>query len=368
MALNLPVDVRALYDAGKRLSQDREKPVKLAVLVESDAPDDLVEAAKDALHPKTAGAMVDVALVEPGYTMKVGSKADATVVVAGSGASLGPTLAVLREHAIPTVVIALREEGGRFSRLIGHPDNDVLVGLEPVELMRGQVADWLMRQIPDKRSALGHNFEFVRRAVAKEAVKATAWQNGAIGVAVFMPGVDMPILTLNQGKMLLQIAAAYGQPLDSERVKELAAVVGGGFLFRTFARELVALLPGLGWAIKGGIAYSGTMAMGMAAIKYFESGFDLGGVVTALTERSGEAARWAASRMRRGGRELLEAEVEEVVPAGDGVAGYTAAAPAQPALLEVPPTRPTLVPPPAEEPPAATAPGAGDGVGAGSLP
>ena len=43
----------------------------------------------------------------------------------------------------------------------------------------------------------------------------------AENLVVFIPGADMPIMTLNQAKMLLQIAAAYGQPLSAERIKEL---------------------------------------------------------------------------------------------------------------------------------------------------
>lgn len=382
MALKLPVDVRGLYDAGKRLKADREKPIRLAVLVEVDAPDALVDAAKEDLHPKTANAVVDVAAVEPGFTLKVGSQADAVLVLVGSGNHVAPTLRALRERGMPTLVVAIREEKGAFARLVDHPENDVAVGMAPKELLRGPVADWMMDRLEGKRSALGHNFEFMRRAVAKEIVKSTAWQNAAIGVVVFVPGADMPLLTMNQGKMLLQIAAAYGQPLDSERIKELAAVVGGGFLFRVFARELVGLVPGLGWAVKGGIAYSGTMAMGMAAITYFERGVDLSGVLAALTSKTGEAAHWAASRLRRGDRGAIEVELHDVTPAmGPGetpdpgstrhATGYTTAGTAsQPALLDVPPARPTLAAPPAEEPPASvtTLPGDDDGVGAGSLP
>ena len=52
MAIGLPVDVRALYDAGKRLKEDRDRPVRLVVLVEIDAPDALVEAARERLRPK----------------------------------------------------------------------------------------------------------------------------------------------------------------------------------------------------------------------------------------------------------------------------------------------------------------------------
>jgi uncharacterized protein (DUF697 family) len=155
----------------------------------------------------------------------------------------------------------------------------------------------------------------------------------------------MPILTLNQGKMLLQIAAAFGQPLDRERIKELGAVVAGGFLFRTFARELVGLVPGLGWAVKGGIAYSGTVAMGAAAIKYFEQGADLKGVVTSLTERATDAAAAVAGRLQR--HEPIETVLDYVpaTRASEPEAGASPAVePAQPALLEVPPAAPTLLP------------------------
>jgi len=203
------------------------------------------------------------------------------------------------------------------------------------------------------RTALGHNFEFVRRAVAKELVKKTAWQNAAVGVLMFIPGADMPIMTLNQGKMLLQIAATYGQSLDTDRVKELGAVVAGGFLFRTFARELVGLIPGFGWAVKGGIAYSGTVAMGAAAISYFEEGTDLSGVVKALTERAGEAASRVVSRVgERGG--MLHADLEGARPSKDAVPAPRAAAlpgseePQQTALVDVPECTPTL--PVADEP------------------
>ena len=92
-------------------------------------------------------------------------------------------------------------------------------------------------------------FPFVRRPLSVDAVNATAVQNAGVGLVVFIPGADLPIMTLNQAKMLLQIAAAYGEPLGKERVKELAAVVGGAFACRSVARQIVAFVPALGWAV-----------------------------------------------------------------------------------------------------------------------
>ena len=129
-----------------------------------------------------------------------------------------------------------------------------------------------------------------------ESVRSTAFQNAGIGLVVFIPGADFPIMTLNQTKMVIQIAAAYGQPLSANRVKELAAVVGGGLACRTVARQVAGLVPAVGWAVKAGVGYAGTWAMGMAAAEYFEHGGNMAGVGAVVDE-----ARAAASRCRRDG-------------------------------------------------------------------
>ncbi len=61
-----------------------------------------------------------------------------------------------------------------------------------------------------------------------------------------MPGADMPLITLNQARMVLQIAAVYGNDLSADRIREVAAVVAGGFGCRALARKLVSLAPVMG--------------------------------------------------------------------------------------------------------------------------
>ncbi len=298
---NVPIDVRALISAGSKLMEQRDLPVRIAVLVEIDAPETLVDAVREGFRPRTSKAIVDVSIIEPETVLRVVSAADAAVVLVGTGGGdIGPTLADLRGRAIPTAVLAIRAEPGDLAGLVGHPGEDVLTRPDAFELVHGPLADWIMRRLPAKRTAVAHNFEFMRRAVAHEAVKATAWQNAVIGGVGIIPGTDMPLMTLNQGKMLLQISAAYGQQLGADRIKELAAVVGGGFLLRTIARQALTLIPGFGWAVKAGVAYSGTIAMGDAAIAYFERGGDAGEMLARLRESAGKVASSAKGRLRRG--------------------------------------------------------------------
>jgi uncharacterized protein (DUF697 family) len=112
----------------------------------------------------------------------------------------------------------------------------------------------------------------LREAVVEHTIEKFARQNGVLGVAIFIPGADMPALTLNQVRMVFHIAAAYGEEIDRERAVEILAVIGAGFGLRAVAREALGFVPGVGWAVKGAVAYAGTKALGKAAAAYFEAG------------------------------------------------------------------------------------------------
>jgi uncharacterized protein (DUF697 family) len=112
----------------------------------------------------------------------------------------------------------------------------------------------------------------LRHAVVEQLIRKFSRQNGILGVAIFVPGADLPALTLNQIRMVFRIASAYGEQIDRDRVLEILAVIGAGLGFRAVAREALGFVPGVGWAIKGGVAYAGTRALGKAAAAYFEAG------------------------------------------------------------------------------------------------
>lgn len=133
-----------------------------------------------------------------------------------------------------------------------------------------EVAHALARRLGEGGTALAARLPVLRRAVVDQLIRSFAKKNGIIGAAVFIPGVDMPVLTLNQIRLVLRMAVAYGQPVDASRAVELLGVVGAGFGFRTIAREAVAFVPVAGWLLKGAIAFAGTVAVGEAARRYFD--------------------------------------------------------------------------------------------------
>jgi uncharacterized protein (DUF697 family) len=133
----------------------------------------------------------------------------------------------------------------------------------PVEKIVERIAD----NAGERSHHLAARIPMLREVVVEKIVKHFSRQNGVLGIAIYFP-----VLTLNQIRMVLRIATAYGQELDRERAFEVLSVVAAGLGFRTVARHVVGLVPGLGWAVKGGVAYGATIAIGEAAAAYFAAG------------------------------------------------------------------------------------------------
>jgi uncharacterized protein (DUF697 family) len=136
----------------------------------------------------------------------------------------------------------------------------------PVE----EIAQVLARSLGERGTALAARLPVLRRPVCRELIRRCARQNAAIGAAAFVPGADLPALTLNQLRLVLRIADAHGFEIEAERLPEVLGVIGGGLGFRALAREAMGAVPVAGWLVKGAIAWGGTRALGEAAVRYFE--------------------------------------------------------------------------------------------------
>ena len=173
---------------------------------------------------------------------------------------------------VDTVCVVVAPAGDRAELDIPHVStNDLVVAHRGEPFPVPALVERVASRAGNRAYVLAAKLPVLRRAVCAAIVRRFSRQNGILGVAIFVPGADLPALTLNQVRMLFEIAAAYGEEIDRARALELLAVLGAGFGFRSLARQVVAFVPGPGWAVKGGIAYAGTRALGEAAIRYFEA-------------------------------------------------------------------------------------------------
>ena len=176
-----------------------------------------------------------------------------------------------RRARVPTLVVAVgRKAPVRIPFVLA---TDV-VRVEPGHgFPVDDVARAIANKLGEEATSLARRLPVLRPAVTARLIASFSRKNGVIGAAVFVPGVDLPVLTLHQMRMVLRIFAAHGLELDNEnhRLPELAATVGVGFGLRAVARELLNLIPLLGWAVKGAVAYGGTRAIGEATVRYSEA-------------------------------------------------------------------------------------------------
>lgn len=154
--------------------------------------------------------------------------------------------------------------------------------------------------------AVGRNLPVLRESVAAKLTRDAA--NNALKVALasavvdhiplvgivlgaFASAGDMVAITGIQVMLMLHIEAAYGRDPDVQRTWQLLPVIGGGFGWRTLARELVGFVPVAGIAIKGAIAYAGTIVVGEGVTFFHEHGAHMTkGQASVLYERAKQDA------------------------------------------------------------------------------
>lgn len=345
--MNIPIDIKTLLAGVTDVEAVRTVPLSVSVLIDDSAPADLAAFVRSSFASASPQARVSLNYFHDGRAL-FDPESDMVVIAAGTTPEVGQVAEGVRRARIPVMVVtaspaAVRSAAEAAGVPIAPADliapdqvagSDVIplshpvvvhsgaaavaapdaaggivqdaaqdgISLEPIPLsvdmmerLALRMGEWVVATFKETRLSYAQAFDFVRRPLALESVRSTAAQNAGVGLVVVIPGADMPVMTANQAKMVLEIAAAYGQPLTADRIKELAAIVGGGFAWRAVARQIIGVIPALGWAVKAGIGYGGTVAMGTAAIEYFEHGGTVGGLIGALNEARGKAVRAFAS-------------------------------------------------------------------------
>ena len=168
----------------------------------------------------------------------------------------------LREASKAHVPIVAVNDGSSLPYVL---DTNLVAAKPGAPMPVAEVAEAIARTLGSDAVGLAARLPVVRRAVVDQLVRVVARQNAMLATAIWVPGADMPVLTLNQARMVLAIALAHGEKIDRARLADIAGVVGAGFGFRAFAQQLLKLVPFAGLAVKAGVAYSGTKAVGEAA-------------------------------------------------------------------------------------------------------
>src|SRR5919199_1729517 len=133
----------------------------------------------------------------------------------------------------------------------------------------------------EERVAAARRLAGLRDAVTRALIGEASFSNATYaltsGISEIIPVLNLPlnaadllVLTKNQALMVYRIGLAFGAPGDfQDQMREILPVIGGGFMWRQIARQLVGLIPGFGIVPKVAVAYAGTYAAGQAAARWY---------------------------------------------------------------------------------------------------
>lgn len=294
--MKLPVNPLEIMNEGRKYLAEKEANINVALLIDPLAGDEYIEGITKVLTPQLSSAHLRVDVLGAGdqiHRTRFKRYAFVALLVSARQARnelddyIRERVLAIKEAGVPIALLVSEGAAADVAARYGVSVLDVVIVPHAADIEQ-KLGAWVLDHLKDQKIALSANYPFMREEIARSYVKATSIQNAVIGGILFIPGADMPVMTLNQIKMIMQIAVIYEQKLDKERVKELAVVLASAFLFRTIARQLAGMIPGFGWAFKAGIAYSVTYAMGLTAQNYFREGGDIAGIGTYLKEKTSD--------------------------------------------------------------------------------
>lgn len=156
-------------------------------------------------------------------------------------------------------------------------------GVIPISAKTGKnIAEELIPAIidasPEAALAIGRELPAYRRESAQRIIRNAMFVSLAAGLEP-IPFVDIPVLIGTQVRLVLRIAALYGEPLESadamSHARELIATMAGGLSLRFLAEQAAKAVPFGGDLIAGAIAGAATWSIGQVALEYYEGGKQL---------------------------------------------------------------------------------------------
>ncbi|HET8851814.1 MAG TPA: GTP-binding protein [Ktedonobacteraceae bacterium] len=175
-------------------------------------------------------------------------------------------------------VDTLKRRGARDQLVTEVADALGEVNVIPISARTGEnIAEELIPEIikasPDAALVIGRELPAFRHEAAQRIIRNSTLISLVAGMEP-IPLVDIPILLGTQIRLVLRIAALYGEPLDSadfkKHARELLVTMAGGLGMRYLAEQAAKIVPYGGDAVAGIIAGAGTWAIGQVALEYYE--------------------------------------------------------------------------------------------------
>ncbi len=154
------------------------------------------------------------------------------------------------------------------------------VGVIPISATKGtnvaeELVPALIEASPEAALVIGRELPAFRRDAAQRIIRNATLVSLAAGLEP-IPFVDIPILLGTQIRLVLRLAALYGEPMNSadtvQHARELIVTMASGLSLRLLAEQAAKAVPFGGDLVAGLIAAAASWSIGEVALEYYEGG------------------------------------------------------------------------------------------------
>jgi len=200
-------------------------------------------------------------------------------------------LMAVKEQKRPMLVAVNKIDTLRSSREGDELANTIamrlgMTGVIPISARTGtniaeELVPAMIQASPEAALVIGRELPAYRREAAQRIIRNATLVSLAAGLEP-IPLVDIPILLGTQVRLVLRLAALYGEPIDSadavRHARELVVTMVSGLGLRFLAEQAAKMVPFGGDVVAGAIAGAATWSIGEVALEYYEGGkrFDAG--------------------------------------------------------------------------------------------
>lgn len=155
-----------------------------------------------------------------------------------------------------------------------------IAGVIPISALTGtnvteELVPAMIAASPEAALVIGRELPAYRRRAAQRIIRNATLVSLAAGLEP-IPLIDIPILLGTQVRLVLRMAALYGEPIDStdalKHARELVITMVSGLGMRYVAEQAAKLVPFGGDVLAGAIAGAATWSIGEVAMEYYEGG------------------------------------------------------------------------------------------------
>jgi small GTP-binding protein len=216
---------------------------------------------------------------------------EATVIVFLIDATTGlqekdrDLLAAIKKLNKPTIIAV-----NKVDTLKGRDAGDALAneiavqletpGIIPISARTGaniasELLPAMIEASPEAALLIGRELPAYRRAAAQRIIRNATLASLVVGLEP-IPLIDIPILLGTQIRLVLRLAALYGEEMDStdamKHARELLITIAGGAGMRFLAEQAAKVVPFGGDFVAGAIAGAATYSIGQVALEYYDGG------------------------------------------------------------------------------------------------